>query len=291
MRGTTLGGMSATLMKGKPLAERIRAEVAEEVKKIGHIGLVTVLVGDDPASDVYIRLKHKAATEAGFDATDLRLPADTTEADLLAKLAELNASDDVDAILVQLPLPKHIDEARIIRAVLPSKDVDGFHPLNAGELYLGRPAIVSATPRGVMALLAEHNVELDGAHAVVIGRSAIVGKPVMNLLQQANATVTLCHSHTRDLAQYTLEADILVAAVGVPALVSADMVKDRSVVVDVGMNRTEAGLVGDVDPGALDRAALMTPVPGGVGPMTIACLLENAVKCARYRRGELAYPV
>jgi methylenetetrahydrofolate dehydrogenase (NADP+)/methenyltetrahydrofolate cyclohydrolase len=277
-------------MKGKPLAERIRAEVAEEVRTLGHVGLVTVLVGDDPASDVYIRLKHKAAVEAGFDATDLRLPADTSEADLLAKLDELNASDDVDAILVQLPLPGHIDEARIIRAVTPSKDVDGFHPLNAGELYLGRPAIVSATPRGVMALLAEHNVELDGAHAVVIGRSAIVGKPVMHLLQQANATVTLCHSHTRDLAQYTLEADILVAAVGVPALVSADMVKDRSVVVDVGMNRTEAGLVGDVDPGALDRAAYMTPVPGGVGPMTIACLLENAVKCARYRRGELAYP-
>jgi len=282
--------MSATLMKGKPLAERIRAEVAEEVRALGHIGLVTVLVGDDPASDVYIRLKHKAAVEAGFDATDLRLPAETTEADLLAKLDELNASDDVDAILVQLPLPKHIDEARIIRAVMPSKDVDGFHPLNAGELYLGRPAIVSATPLGVMALLAEHNIELDGAKAVVIGRSAIVGKPVMNLLQQANATVTLCHSHTKDLAQHTLEADILVAAVGVPALVSADMVKERSVVIDVGMNRTEAGLVGDVDPGALERAAYMTPVPGGVGPMTIACLLQNAVRCARYRRGEIAYP-
>ena len=282
--------MSATLMKGKPLAERIRAEVAEEVRKLGHVGLVTVLVGDDPASEVYIRLKHRAATEAGFDATDLRLPAETTEDDLLGKLDELNGSDDVDAILVQLPLPEHIDEARIIRAVSPSKDVDGFHPLNAGELYLGRPAIVSATPRGVMALLAEHNIELDGAHAVVIGRSAIVGKPVMHLLQQANATVTLCHSHTKDLAQYTLEADVLVAAVGVPALVSADMVKDRSVVVDVGMNRTDAGLVGDVDSGALDRAAYMTPVPGGVGPMTIACLLQNAVKCARYRRGELAYP-
>ena len=189
--------MSATLMKGKPLAERIRAEVAEEVRALGHIGLVTVLVGDDPASDVYIRLKHKAAVEAGFDATDLRLPAETTEDDLLAKLDELNASDDVDAILVQLPLPKHIDEARIIRAVTPAKDVDGFHPLNAGELYLGRPAIVSATPLGVMALLAEHNIELDGARAVVIGRSAIVGKPVMHLLQQANATVTLCHSHTK----------------------------------------------------------------------------------------------
>jgi methylenetetrahydrofolate dehydrogenase (NADP+)/methenyltetrahydrofolate cyclohydrolase len=277
--------MSATLMKGKPLAERIRAEVAEEVNKLGHIGLVTVLVGDDPASDVYIRLKHKAAVEAGFDATDLRLPAETSEEELLAKLDELNASDDV-----QLPLPNHIDEARIIRAVTPSKDVDGFHPLNAGELYLGRPAIVSATPLGVMALLAEHNVELDGARAVVIGRSAIVGKPVMHLLQQANATVTLCHSHTKDLAQHTLEADVLVAAAGVPALVSPDMVKERSVVVDVGMNRTEAGLVGDVDPGALERAAYMTPVPGGVGPMTIACLLQNAVRCARYRRGELAYP-
>ena len=282
--------MSATLMNGKPLAERIRAQVAEEVRGLGHIGLVTVLVGDDPASEVYIRLKHKAATEAGFDATDLRLPGTTTEDELLARLEELNESEDVDAILVQLPLPDHIEEARIIRAVTPSKDVDGFHPLNAGELYLGRPAIVSATPLGVMALLAEHNIELDGAHAVVIGRSAIVGKPVMNLLQQANATVTLCHSHTKDLAQYTLAADVLVTAVGVPALVAADMVKERSVVIDVGMNRTEAGLVGDVDPGALDRAAYMTPVPGGVGPMTIACLLQNAVRCARYRRGELAYP-
>jgi methylenetetrahydrofolate dehydrogenase (NADP+)/methenyltetrahydrofolate cyclohydrolase len=282
--------MTATLMKGKPLAERIRSEVAEQVRTIGRIGLVTVLVGDDPASDVYIRLKHKAAVEAGFDATDLRLPAETTEAALLAKVAELNASDDVDAILVQLPLPGHIDEAKIIRAVAPAKDVDGFHPLNAGELYLGRPALVSATPRGVMALLAEHKVALDGARVVVIGRSAIVGKPVMHLLQQANATVTLCHSHTQDLQRHTLDADVIVAAVGVPALVSADMVKERAVVVDVGMNRTEAGLVGDVDPGALEVASFMTPVPGGVGPMTIACLLQNAVQCARYRLGELAYP-
>jgi methylenetetrahydrofolate dehydrogenase (NADP+)/methenyltetrahydrofolate cyclohydrolase len=277
-------------MRGKPLAERIRAEVAEEVRKIGHIGLVTVLVGDDPASDVYIRLKHKAAVEAGFDATDLRLGAETSEEELLAKLTELNDSDDVDAILVQLPLPDGIDEARIIRAVHPAKDVDGFHPLNAGELYLGRPAIVSATPRGVMALLAEHRIELDGVRTVVIGRSAIVGKPVSTLLQQANATVTLCHSHTRDLDRHTLDADVLVVAAGVPTLVVADMVKAGSVVVDVGMNRTEAGLVGDVDPGATEMAAFMTPVPGGVGPMTIACLLENAVQCARYRRGQPAYP-
>src|SRR3954469_3208340 len=282
--------MTATPMKGKPLADRIRAEVAEEVKQLGHVGLVTVLVGDDPASEVYIRLKHKAATEAGFDATDLRLPGETSEDDLLARLDELNASDDVDAILVQLPLPDHIDEARIIRAVTPSKDVDGFHPLNAGELYLGRPAIVSATPRGVMALLAEHRIELDGARAVVIGRSDIVGKPLSHLLQQANATVTLCHSHTRDLPRHTLDADVLVVAVGIPALVTPDMVKTGSVIIDVGMNRTDAGLVGDVDPGAAELASAMTPVPGGVGPMTIACLLQNAVRCARYRRGDLSYP-
>jgi methylenetetrahydrofolate dehydrogenase (NADP+) / methenyltetrahydrofolate cyclohydrolase len=277
-------------MKGGPLAARIRAEVAGEVARLGRVGLVTVLVGDDPASETYIRLKHKAAAEAGFDATDLRLPADTPEEELLARLAELNASDAVDAILVQLPLPGQIDEEKVIRAVVPTKDVDGFHPMNAGELYLGRPAIVSATPRGVMALLAEHGVSLDGARAVVVGRSDIVGKPLSNLLQQANATVTLCHSHTRDLPRHTLDADVLVVAVGVPALITADMVKAGAVVVDVGMNRTEAGLVGDVDPGAADVASAMTPVPGGVGPMTIACLLENAVRCARYRRGELAYP-
>jgi methylenetetrahydrofolate dehydrogenase (NADP+) / methenyltetrahydrofolate cyclohydrolase len=277
-------------MKGGPLAARIRAEVAGEVARLGRVGLVTVLVGDDPASETYIRLKHKAAAEAGFDATDLRLPADTPEEELLARLAELNASDAVDAILVQLPLPGQIDEEKVIRTVVPTKDVDGFHPMNAGELYLGRPAIVSATPRGVMALLAEHRVSLDGARAVVVGRSDIVGKPLSNLLQQANATVTLCHSHTRDLPRHTLDADVLVVAVGVPALIAADMVTPGAVVVDVGMNRTEAGLVGDVDPGAADVASAMTPVPGGVGPMTIACLLENAVRCARYRRGELAYP-
>jgi methylenetetrahydrofolate dehydrogenase (NADP+) / methenyltetrahydrofolate cyclohydrolase len=208
----------------------------------------------------------------------------------VAKVAELNVDDEVDAILVQLPLPPHMDEANVIRAVAPAKDVDGFHPLNAGELYLGRPAIVSATPRGIMALLAEHHVELDGAHAVVIGRSDIVGKPLALLLLHANATVTLCHSHTRDLPRHTLDADVLVAAVGVPALVSPDMVKERAVVVDVGMNRTDAGLVGDVDPGAAEIASAMTPVPGGVGPMTIACLLENAVRCARFRTGELVYP-
>jgi methylenetetrahydrofolate dehydrogenase (NADP+)/methenyltetrahydrofolate cyclohydrolase len=282
--------MSATLIRGKPIAERIRAQVTEDVGTIGHIGLVTVLVGDDPASDVYIRLKHKAAVEAGIDAIDLRLPADTSESDLLAKVEELDADPQVDAILVQLPLPKQIDEAKVIRALAPAKDVDGFHPFNAGQLYLGRQTLVPATPLGVMAMLAEHRIELDGARAVVIGRSDIVGKPMAHLLMQANATVTICHSHTKDLQRHTLEADVLVAAVGVPAMVSPDMVKAGGVVIDVGINRTDAGIVGDVDPGAADVAAYLTPVPGGVGPMTIACLLENAVRCARYRRGDLAYP-
>jgi methylenetetrahydrofolate dehydrogenase (NADP+)/methenyltetrahydrofolate cyclohydrolase len=282
--------MPATLIKGKPIADRIRAQVAEEVKELGHLGLVTVLVGDDPASEVYIRLKHKAASEAGIEATDLRLPAEISADDLLSRVAELNADDSVDAMLVQLPLPDHIDEARILRAIDPVKDVDGLHPFNAGQLFLGRPTLVGATPLGVVAMLHEHQIELDGAHAVVLGRSDIVGKPMAHLLMQANATVTICHSHTRDLAQYTLEADVLVAAVGVPAMVSPDMVKHRSVVIDVGINRTEAGIVGDVDAGAEEVAAYITPVPGGVGPMTIACLLQNAVRCARFRRGELAYP-
>jgi len=282
--------MSATLIKGKPIAERIRAQVAEDVAAIGHIGLVTVLVGDDPASDVYIRLKHKAAIAAGIDATDLRLPDETTEAELLAKVEELDADPKVDAILVQLPLPKQIDEAKVIRALAPAKDVDGFHPINAGQLYLGEPTLVPATPRGVMAMLAEHQIELSGARAVVIGRSAIVGKPMAHLLLQQNATVTICHSRTKDLARHTLEADVLVAAVGVPGMVTPAMVKPGGVVIDVGINRSGDGIVGDVDPGAVEVAGYLTPVPGGVGPMTIACLLENAVRCARYRRGELAYP-
>jgi methylenetetrahydrofolate dehydrogenase (NADP+) / methenyltetrahydrofolate cyclohydrolase len=277
-------------MRGKPLAERLRAGVAEQVATIGSVGIVTVLVGEDPASQIYIRLKQEAATKAGMHPTDLRLPAEISENELVAKVEELSADDGVDALLVQLPLPDHIDEARVIRAIAPAKDVDGLHPFNAGQLFLGRPSLVGATPVGVMALLNEHGVALDGARAVVIGRSDIVGKPMAHLLMQANATVTICHSHTRDLDRHALEADVLVVAVGVAALVSPDMVRAGGVVVDVGMNRTESGLVGDVDPGAAERAALITPVPGGVGPMTIACLLQNAVRCARYRRGLLAFP-
>jgi methylenetetrahydrofolate dehydrogenase (NADP+) / methenyltetrahydrofolate cyclohydrolase len=274
----------ATLLDGRALAERIRAEVAEQVRAIGGVGLTTVLVGDDPASELYIRLKQKAAVEAGIHSEDLRLPATISEDELLARVAELNADDSVDALLVQLPLPEGIDEARVIRAVDPVKDVDGFHPLNAGELYLGRPRMVPATPVGIMALLAEYRIELDGARAVVVGRSDIVGKPVAHLLLQANATVTICHTHTRELERHTLDADVLVVAAGRAGVVTAEMVKTGATVVDVGINRTDAGTVGDVDPDAAEVAAYMTPVPGGVGPMTIACLLQNAVRCARHRR-------
>jgi methylenetetrahydrofolate dehydrogenase (NADP+)/methenyltetrahydrofolate cyclohydrolase len=282
--------MAATQMEGKPLADRIRAEVAREVAGLGEIGLATVLVGDDPASQIYIRLKHEAATAAGIAARDVRLAAAITEDELVAQVEALNADDSVDAILVQLPLPAHLDEARVLRAIDVRKDVDGIHPFNAGQLYLGRPTIVPATPLGIMAMLAEHRIRLDGARAVVVGRSDIVGKPIAHLLLQANATVTICHSHTDDLARQTLDADVLVVAVGIPGVVSPDMVKAGATVVDVGINRTESGVVGDVDPGVAEVAAFMTPVPRGVGPMTIALLLQNAVRCARYRRHDVQFP-
>jgi methylenetetrahydrofolate dehydrogenase (NADP+) / methenyltetrahydrofolate cyclohydrolase len=277
-------------MDGAALAAKVRAAVKGEVEGLGGLRLATVLVGDDPASHLYISLKHKAATEVGIEPVDHRLPEDTSEEELLDLLRELNEDDEVDGILPQLPLPEGIDEARVIRAVDPVKDVDGYHPLNAGQLYLGRPTLVPATPIGIMALLEEYSIPLDGARAVVVGRSQIVGKPVAHLLLQANATVTICHSHTDDLARHTLDADVLVVAVGVAGLVDPEMVKQGAAVVDVGQNRTEAGLVGDVDPGVSERAAFLTPVPGGVGPMTIAMLLRNTVLAARYRRGSLAFP-
>jgi methylenetetrahydrofolate dehydrogenase (NADP+)/methenyltetrahydrofolate cyclohydrolase len=280
----------ATLMEGAPLAARIRKEVAAEVRELGRLGLVTLQVGEDPASTIYLRLKHQAAGEAGISSDDRKLPEEVTEDELLALIDELNADDDVDGILVQLPLPPHLDEERVIRAIEPVKDVDGLNPFNAGELYLGRPRLVPATPLGIMALLAEHRIPLEGAEAVVIGRSDIVGKPIAHLLLQANATVTICHSRTSDLARYTLEADVLVVAVGSAEVVAPDMVKQGSAVVDVGINRTEGGIVGDVAPDAKDVAAFITPVPGGVGPMTIAMLLRNTIKAARYRRGLLAFP-
>jgi len=282
--------MAAILMDGKALAERVRGEVAAEVAELGHVGLATVLVGDDPASDVYIRGKHRAATEVGIDARDLRLPATIAQTELLQVVAGLNADDAVDGVLVQLPLPEGLDEGAVIRAVAPLKDVDGFHPTSAGQLLSGEPTFVSATPLGVMELLREYEVPLRGAHAVVVGRSQIVGKPAALLLLAEHATVTICHSRTRDLGAVTRQADVLVAAVGSPGLVRADMVKPGAAVVDVGITRGEDGLHGDVAPEVADVAGLLTPVPGGVGPMTIAMLLRNTVRAARYRRGLLAFP-
>jgi methylenetetrahydrofolate dehydrogenase (NADP+) / methenyltetrahydrofolate cyclohydrolase len=277
-------------MKGAPLAERVREQVAGDVAELGSVGLATVLVGDDPASHVYVSRKHEAAVAAGIASVDRRLPAETSQEELLAVLAELNAEDDVDGILVQLPVPDQIDDEAVLRAVEPMKDVDGFHPFNAGRLYAGHPTFVPATPLGIMAMLDEHGVELEGARAVVVGRSTIVGKPVAHLLLQRHATVTICHSRTRDLAAETRRADVLVAAIGKAGMITPDMVKEGAAVVDVGITRTDAGLVGDVDAAAAERAAFLTPVPGGVGPMTIAMLLANTVRAARYRRGVLAYP-
>lgn len=277
-------------MDGKALAARVRAEVAAEVAELGELGLATVLVGEDPASQIYIRLKHKAAREVGMEPVDRRLPAEVSEGDLLAAVEELNEADSVDGVLVQLPLPGHLDEARVIASIDPVKDVDGIHPLNAGLLYLGRPTLVGATPVGVLALLDEYDVPLEGANAVVIGRSDIVGKPVAQLLLQRNATVTICHSRTRELPAIARRADVLVVAVGRDRMVKPDWIKPGAAVVDVGMNRSDEGLFGDVDPSAADVAGFLTPVPGGVGPMTIAMLLRNTVRAARFRRGMLAFP-
>ena len=278
--------MPATIIDGKALGAKVREEVAASVAELGHVGLATVLVGDDPASHIYIDLKQKAATAAGMDARDLKLPGDASEDELLATIAELNADDSVDGLLVQLPLPDHIDETRVIEAIAPAKDVDGIHPVNAGRLYLGRPTLVPGTPLGIMRMLDEYEVPLEGARAVVVGRSAIVGKPMAQLLLQRNATVTICHSRTQDLERHTLDADVLIAAVGRTHLISADMVKAGATVIDVGMNRDESSrkVLGGVDPGAMELAAYMTPVPGGVGPMTIALVLQNAVSAGRLRR-------
>jgi methylenetetrahydrofolate dehydrogenase (NADP+) / methenyltetrahydrofolate cyclohydrolase len=277
-------------MDGKALAERIRGELRAEVARRGHVGLATVLVGGDPASEIYIRLKHKALGEVGIEGRDVRLPEDTPQEEVLRTVEQLNGDDAIDGMLVQLPLPRQLDEAAIIRAIDPVKDVDGLHPVNAGLLYLGRPGHVPATPLGIMRLLAEYDVQLEGARAVVVGRSAIVGKPVALLLLAAHATVTICHSRTPDLEARTREAEVLVVAVGRDRLIGPEGVKEGAAVVDVGMNRSDEGLFGDVDPSAIEVAGRMTPVPGGVGPMTIALLLENAVRASRFRSGEVAFP-
>jgi methylenetetrahydrofolate dehydrogenase (NADP+)/methenyltetrahydrofolate cyclohydrolase len=279
-------------MDGKALAERVRREVAEEVAALGRlVGLATVLVGDDPASAVYVRSKQKACREVGIEPFDHNLPPDTTQEDLLALVEQLNGDDAVTGILVQLPLPEQIDEDRVIRSISPIKDVDGFHPFNAGHLLQGSPTFVAATPAGIMEILREYEVELKGARAVVIGRSNIVGKPMALLLLAEHATVTICHSRTRDLPAVVHEADVIVAAVGHPQTVTADMVGEGATVVDVGINRTEDGLVGDVSADVGEKAGLLTPVPGGVGPMTIASLLRNTVRASRYQIGSLAFPL
>ena len=278
-------------MDGKAVAARVRADVARDVEALGRpVGLATVLVGDDPASATYVRAKQRACAEAGIASFDHELSAETSEDALLSLVRELNADERVTGILVQLPLPAEIDEARVIAAVEPVKDVDGFHPLNAGLLLQGAPALVPATPAGVMELLRAYAVPLEGARAVMVGRSNIVGKPLALLLLAANATVTVCHTRTRELASLVREADVVVAAAGRAGTVRASMVKPGAAVVDVGINRVGDRIVGDVAEEVRDVAGLVTPVPGGVGPMTIAMLLANTVRASRYQADELVFP-
>jgi methylenetetrahydrofolate dehydrogenase (NADP+)/methenyltetrahydrofolate cyclohydrolase len=284
-------GREAIRIDGKAVAARLRAEVAVAATELRARGvaptLAVVLVGDDPASAVYVRSKTKAAREANVDVRDHKLPATTTQGELAALVDALNRDPLVDGILVQLPLPPALDADAVIGTLDPAKDVDGLHPASLGYLAQGRPRFVPCTPRGCMHLLAEVGAELVGARAVVIGRSLLVGKPVALLLANANATVTMCHSRTRDLADEVRRADIVVAAVGRPEMVRGDWIKPGAIVLDIGINRTAEGtLVGDVEfAAAAERARAITPVPGGVGPMTIACLLENTVTAARRSRG------
>jgi methylenetetrahydrofolate dehydrogenase (NADP+)/methenyltetrahydrofolate cyclohydrolase len=300
--------VTATLIDGKKVAEEIEREVAGAVASLGiHPGLVAVRVGNDPASEIYVRNKARKARELGLAGTELIFPATMSEAELLAEIDRLNRDDAIDGILVQLPLPRQIDAKKVIDTISPAKDVDGFHPVSVGMLHLGRPTLVPCTPAGVIRLIESTGQAIEGKHAVVIGRSDIVGKPMGALLLQRNATVTICHSKTRDLPSVASQADILVAAIGRPIFVTGDFVKPGAIVIDVGMNRAGpefAGrlahdpdksrllekngsvLLGDVDfARAKERASWITPVPGGVGPMTIAMLMQNTVTAAQRRRG------
>jgi methylenetetrahydrofolate dehydrogenase (NADP+)/methenyltetrahydrofolate cyclohydrolase len=282
--------MTAQLLDGKAIGARLRAGLAARVAGLGfRPGLRVVRVGDDPASVVYVRSKDRAAKEAGYDSETILLPETVPEAELLATVRRLNADPAVDGILVQLPLPKHIDPQKVLEAVDPAKDVDGFHPVNAGRLAAGLPGLVPCTPKGVMHLLAEAGVALPGKRAVVLGRSAIVGRPMAALLVAADATVTVLHSRSRDIAEECRRAEVLVAAVGRAGMVKGDWIAPGAVVVDVGINRKPDGkLTGDVEfETARERAGWITPVPGGVGPMTIACLLENTLEAALARRGAM----
>jgi methylenetetrahydrofolate dehydrogenase (NADP+) / methenyltetrahydrofolate cyclohydrolase len=305
----------AQLLEGKPIADAIKREVAEEVQRFKQQQnvkptLAAVLVGEDAASAVYVRNKVQACDEVRISSEMLRLPASTTTDELLAVIAGLNARDDVDGILVQLPLPKQIDDAVIIEAIDPAKDVDAFHPTNVGLLAMGRPRFVPCTPAGIIELLDRNKIEIAGANACIVGRSQIVGRPVAGLLLQRHATVTICHSKTRDLPSVTRQADILVAAIGRPAFIRGDFVKPGAVVIDVGVNRIAdiqqardyfgeeatkrveaiekrgSTLVGDVHPAEVDRiAGWRTPVPGGIGLLTVAMLMRNTLQAAKWRRG------
>jgi methylenetetrahydrofolate dehydrogenase (NADP+)/methenyltetrahydrofolate cyclohydrolase len=288
--------MTAQIIDGKQVAAEMRAELKEKVAELKTKGvtpgLAVVLVGEDPASKSYVTAKERACEEIGIFSDDNRLPAETTEEDLLALIDKLNKDPKINGILVQLPLPKHIDEDKVLLAINPAKDVDGFHPVNVGKMVVGQDAYLPCTPHGVIQLLLRSNVKLEGAEVVVVGRSNIVGKPVANMLIQkaptGNATVTVCHTRTKNMAEHVRRADIIIAAAGWPNTITADMVKDGAVVIDVGVNRVKDAtkkrgyrLAGDVDFEAVkEKASLITPVPGGVGPMTITMLLYNTVQSA-----------
>ncbi|MDR0494199.1 MAG: bifunctional 5,10-methylene-tetrahydrofolate dehydrogenase/5,10-methylene-tetrahydrofolate cyclohydrolase [Treponema sp.] len=285
--------MAAEIIDGKKMSLKIREEARQRAAHLAEKGirpcLAVVLAGEDTASLSYVKAKEKALAEAGMESRDIRLPAAVTEAELLALIAGLNKDSSVHGILVQLPLPRHINEDCVITAIDPAKDVDGFHPVSVGNMVLGRPGFLPCTPHGVLVLLRELPLSLSGAHAVVIGRSNLVGRPLANLLarRDVNATVTVCHTGTKDLAKHALQADIVVAAAGQPALIKPEMIRPGAAVIDVGVNRVpdstkEKGyrLCGDVDPAVAAQAGYITPVPGGVGPMTIAMLLNNVVQAA-----------
>lgn len=283
--------MSAKIIDGKALAAEVRKDLAGKVAKVkekeGWVpGLAVVLVGQDPASQVYVRNKHRACEQVGIYSEVHRLPADAAHNDVLDLIGKLNADDKIHGILVQLPVPDQIDDSEVLRAIDPSKDVDGFHPVSMGDLLAGQSHMVPCTPLGVMRMLDAYGVELKGREAVVVGRSTIVGKPQALLLLERHATVSICHSRTRDLKAHTSRADVLVAAVGRPAMITGDMIKPGATVIDVGINRVDNKLVGDVEfESALEVAGHITPVPGGVGPMTIAMLLDNTLRAARAIQG------
>jgi methylenetetrahydrofolate dehydrogenase (NADP+)/methenyltetrahydrofolate cyclohydrolase len=295
--------MSAKIISGTEIAKAIREELKTEVAKLKEKhnvvpGLVTILVGDDPASQSYVTAKNKTAHALGIHSEQVTLPADTSEQEVLDLVAKYNQDANINGILVQLPLPKHINETKVLYAIDPDKDVDGFHPVNVGKMVLGEQCFLPCTPHGILELLTRSGVETSGAEVVIIGRSNIVGKPIANLMLQkrpaGNATITLCHTRTKDIAAHTRRADIIIAAVGVPKMVTADMVKEGVAIIDVGVNRigmSESGkaiLAGDVDFEAVkEKASCITPVPGGVGPMTITMLMKNTVQAAKQAAGLL----